>query len=353
MGTRDKPSNPVSEDLRETGIDQSATALFRVNRGPLGGLRETVKTFRRAHASLREPSEADRGRRSAAGAGWFPRDRLAFQILPSAIFFGAALLPVVLFTDNVGVSDVDRAKLVDQLPAPSTEADAPRSPVLTDGRSAEGAGRGVGKVSEDDEASIANISLRKSSTGGQTDLIGNKPIDELLADQPQLNEIEQYILQDLARADDRSASPPGLAATPQAARIDAAENAASAGHSAQMTIQSHAPRPDLRVASFPKPAEHGTGSRSTSTYSVQLASLPNRQAARQAVERFGLDLVGVLQGRRMTIERAGLAGRTAFRVRVGGFAARAAAEALCAQVRALEADCLVFERQPGSAPSEG
>lgn len=346
MGSRDKPSNLLSDDSRKTGIDESAIAPFLANGDPSGGLRDAVKTFRRAHAALREPSEVERGWRATIGANWLPRDRLRFKILPFAVVFGAVLLPAVLFSDSVGFRDGDRAK--DSPAAPSPDAVAQQSAVQHDSRSAGGGGRGVHDMLEDDEVSAADIRSAEFATVDRIDPEGDKPIGEVLADQPQLNEIERYILQDLAGAGDRSPSEIGLDANPQLAEINSAGSEEPAGHSGLMTIQSHSPGPDIRGVSLREPVEHGAASRSSPTYSVQLASLPSQHAARQAAEGFGRDLVGALRGRPMTVERAAVAGGTVFRVRVGSFANRAAAEALCSRLRELEADCLVVQRQPGA-----
>ena len=84
----------------------------------------------------------------------------------------------------------------------------------------------------------------------------------------------------------------------------------------------------------------------TSRYSVQIASLPTAADARREAAKLTVKLSGLVGRERMEIRDATIdRGRTVFRVTVGGFAQRDAAEELCAKIRARNETCLVMQRR--------
>lgn len=96
----------------------------------------------------------------------------------------------------------------------------------------------------------------------------------------------------------------------------------------------------------PPPSEAPAPAASTSAaagpdgvLTVQLAALPTRAAAMTEWQTLRQRYPGLLGRRRLVISRARVNGRIWFRVRTDGFATRAAATRLCAQLRAAGAAC--------------
>lgn len=137
-------------------------------------------------------------------------------------------------------------------------------------------------------------------------------------------------------------SPPALArepilpvkAPPHDAEPPAREADAAPGISATVP-KSVAPLPKAK----PKVAQAPAG-----IYAVQLASIAVEAKARQEAFRLEKRLGDVLGGREITIEKATVANRATYRLRVGGFASIAEARATCARVTRLKVDCLALRR---------
>lgn len=80
-------------------------------------------------------------------------------------------------------------------------------------------------------------------------------------------------------------------------------------------------------------------------FDLQLVSLRSTEAARREASRLQRVFAGLLGTHRVTVTAAAVAGQgTLYRLRVGPFAERAGAQALCAQLKAKKQDCFVVRR---------
>ena len=109
-----------------------------------------------------------------------------------------------------------------------------------------------------------------------------------------------------------------------------------------IVVSGPVPKPETGSA-IPAPARKPL---MPSRYSVQIASLPTAADARREASKLAAKLSGIVGRERMEIRDATIdRGRTVFRVTVGGFAQRDAAEELCTRIRARNETCLVMRRR--------
>ena len=109
-----------------------------------------------------------------------------------------------------------------------------------------------------------------------------------------------------------------------------------------IVVSGPVPKPETGSA-IPAPARKPL---MPSRYSIQIASLPTAADARREASKLAAKLSGIVGRERMEIRDATIdRGRTVFRVTVGGFAQRDAAEELCTRIRARNETCLVMRRR--------
>lgn len=193
----------------ETNSEQesAATPVRAAERRDSGDAVETVASMgtssvdaaRRHHTGTTSSSDprVEASNESARGASVPPPDRL--QLMPPPPI-ARELAPDV--SERSGFS-VQLASFQNKSTAEAaverlTSEDSGLASSKGVGRSTEGGGRGVHDVLEDDDVSAAEIRSAEISTLDRVGPAGDSSATQLLANQPQLNETERYILQDLA-----------------------------------------------------------------------------------------------------------------------------------------------------------
>lgn len=107
-----------------------------------------------------------------------------------------------------------------------------------------------------------------------------------------------------------------------------------------------APRPPVEIAMDDAPIEQGDGGFAVpglSVWSIQVAALPSRGAARALLDRLEALVSSLQAGASAQIEPTGRTGTTLYRARFDGFEDRKAAMRACAALKQRKFDCIAVE----------
>ena len=127
----------------------------------------------------------------------------------------------------------------------------------------------------------------------------------------------------------------------QASPPPAAANAGARDGNAPLQLNSAGGKPSrIKVADAAATGSVQGSAGSTGKFAVQLAAPADQQEAKDASARFQRQYAEALAGHTPTIKAADSAGRTVYRVRVGGLS-RDQANALCAKLKSSGGNCFV------------